>query len=214
MDGPDGEPALLNLLAEKITPQPVNVDQLVYCPTMDLIAVGTRDDQVHVFRLNGQRVFGAAYGQKSLQVRRLHWKPSGEPCLYVCHQSLSKHGSDLRFLFVTDGSLGQLLAVAWSDNIIRLISAHTGNVVHQLVNRVGPDPQVTILHWASNFTDGRSARAKIERPGSELTLDDVLGQAVQNHAPNTAVDLPRDLALLDIDGTLPKLSVLMSGGKE
>ncbi len=74
----DDEPASLNMLAEKIAPQPVNGEQLAYCPTMDLIALGTRDDQVQVFRLNGQRVFGAASGPKSLKIYRLHWKPTGE----------------------------------------------------------------------------------------------------------------------------------------
>ena len=71
------EPVVLTQLAEKHVSQPIDPYQLSYCPTMDLLAVGAQDDQVHVFRLNGQRVFGAAHGRKGLRVRQLHWKPNG-----------------------------------------------------------------------------------------------------------------------------------------
>lgn len=110
MDESDDEPALLNLLAEKITPQPVSNDQLAYCPTMDLVAVGTRDDQVHVFRLNGQRVFGAAYGQESLKIRQLYWKPNGEFCLDI----RSQLGDPCSWLTIFQGSYLRLHGVTTS----------------------------------------------------------------------------------------------------
>ena len=47
-----------------------------------------------------------------------------------------------------------------------------------------------------------------------MTLDDILSQTVQAYASDTISDLPRDLASLDVEGALPKLGVLSSGGKE
>lgn len=96
MEGKVEKPMSLNLLAEKIISQPVDGDQLAYCPTMDLLAVGSKDDQVHVFRLNGQRVFGASSGKLALQIRRLHWKPTGEPCVHLRHRNRSRSGKDMK----------------------------------------------------------------------------------------------------------------------
>ena len=78
---------VLNLLAEKTLPQPVKNDLVAYCPTMDLIALATVDEQVHVFRLNGQRVFGVSNRKPQCQVTCLQWKPNGlrnEPLIVQC----------------------------------------------------------------------------------------------------------------------------------
>lgn len=104
--------------------------------------------------------------------------------------------------------------MAWTDNIIRLISPHTGKIVHQLFSGVGPSPEVTFLDWCSNFTDGKSAKDRIENRADNLTLDDVLSKSRYAQKLECNIDLPRNLALLDVDGTLPKLSVLVAGGKE
>lgn len=97
MEGKVEKSVSLNLLAEKIIPQPVDSDQLAYCPTMDLLAVGSKDDQVHVFRLNGQRVFGASSGKLALQIRRLRWKPTGELYVQLQHRHCSRSGDNVMF---------------------------------------------------------------------------------------------------------------------
>ena len=48
-------------VAEKILPAKCKPQTLAYCPTMDLIALAADDKQLHVFRLNGQRVFGGSF---------------------------------------------------------------------------------------------------------------------------------------------------------
>lgn len=48
------------------------------CPTMDLIALANDDDQVQVFRMNGEQVFGIAKKRPAAQVTRLNWKPNGK----------------------------------------------------------------------------------------------------------------------------------------
>lgn len=52
----------LSLVAEKTLPTKCKPNMLTYCPTMDLIAVvGAQDEQLSVYRLNGQRVFGGSF---------------------------------------------------------------------------------------------------------------------------------------------------------
>ena len=69
---------MLTMLAEKIAPKALKPDQVAYCPTMDLVAVATIDEQVQVFRLNGQRVFGVANKKPSCKITQLRWKPNGQ----------------------------------------------------------------------------------------------------------------------------------------
>ena len=79
-------------MAEKLLPAKCKPRTLAYCPTMDLIALATVDDEVRVFRLNGQQVFGASFGGddgqgdgsgsengggNSNEVREIAWKGNG-----------------------------------------------------------------------------------------------------------------------------------------
>jgi len=64
-------------LAEKVVQPAVNANHLAYCPTMDLIALATIDDLIHVFRLNGQKVFGVANKRTPSEIKRIQWKPNG-----------------------------------------------------------------------------------------------------------------------------------------
>ena len=68
---------MLNMLAEKIIQPAINPKHLAYCPMMDLIAFATLDEQVHVHRLNGQRVFGVSGKQSMGRVNDIQWKPNG-----------------------------------------------------------------------------------------------------------------------------------------
>jgi anaphase-promoting complex subunit 4 len=66
------------------------------------------------------------------------------------------------------------------------------------------------MSWSSN-TIGRKGESK----GSSLipdTLMNILGDGTKLSEEKRIVDLPRDLALLDIEASLPKLSVLPAGG--
>ena len=69
--------SILNMLAEKVVHQVVNPELVAYCPTMDLIALAFADDQVHVYRLNGQRVFSVTGRHSAGKVRGLKWKSNG-----------------------------------------------------------------------------------------------------------------------------------------
>ncbi|KAL8838983.1 MAG: hypothetical protein Q9170_001913 [Blastenia crenularia] len=82
--GQEGEP-MLRMLAEKHMQSTINPRLLAYCPTMDLLALSTTDEQVHVFRINGQRVFGVAKRDPATKVTDIKWKPDGKTisCLYL-----------------------------------------------------------------------------------------------------------------------------------
>lgn len=72
-------PVQLASVSEKHLSAKCRPDTLTYCPTMDLVALATEDEQVHAFRLNGQKVFGGlARGGDGLSVKALRWKGNGE----------------------------------------------------------------------------------------------------------------------------------------
>jgi anaphase-promoting complex subunit 4 len=67
----------LELLGEKALHQAANPRLLAYCPSMDLLALGSTDQQVLIYRLNGQRVSVATQGRSSPSVEKIGWKPNG-----------------------------------------------------------------------------------------------------------------------------------------
>jgi anaphase-promoting complex subunit 4 len=71
-------PSNLQLLGEKTIPQTADARLLVYCPSMDLVALGSTDQQIWIYRLNGQRVYGATQKAGTLRVETIRWKPNGE----------------------------------------------------------------------------------------------------------------------------------------
>lgn len=83
-DGPPIQPQLTPV-GEKSLPAKCRADMITYCPTMDLIALVTEDDELRVFRLNGQKVFeGSFKGDPYLdeddgsgEIRALRWKNNG-----------------------------------------------------------------------------------------------------------------------------------------
>lgn len=75
----DGEEAAgLKMLAEKTLQSPIDPRHMRYCPTMDLLAIAMADGQVHVFRTNGQKVFGISGKETPGDIADMIWKPDGE----------------------------------------------------------------------------------------------------------------------------------------
>lgn len=65
-----------------------------------------------------------------------------------------------------------------------------------------------------NFTNGNKVSLELDKFKSELTLDDLISRNPRVKSMETVPDLPLDLALLDVEASLPKLSPLSSGGIE
>ncbi|MCJ1379769.1 hypothetical protein MMC17_002872 [Xylographa soralifera] len=184
VDTEDEDPQLnLNLLAEKVVHQPLKIDSLAYCPTMDLVALATIDEQIHVYRLNGQRVFGISNKKPDCSVRQLRWKPNG-----------------------------QILAISYSDSSVSLISAQTGKSVHQVQYREQSEGKISCLGWGLNYTDAEETRARLDNLKIDIGHDDALNSGSQPFGAERPLDLPNDLAFLDIEEVLPRLSILPATG--
>lgn len=72
-------------VGERTLPAKCKPSTLAYCPTMDLIAVATDDEELRVFRLNGQRVFGGSFcgdpyldDVKNGEIKKVVWRSNGE----------------------------------------------------------------------------------------------------------------------------------------
>ncbi|KAH8589995.1 anaphase-promoting complex, cyclosome, subunit 4-domain-containing protein [Bisporella sp. PMI_857] len=172
----------LELLSEKTLPQPANDQLLKYCPSMDLVALGSIDQQVLIYRLNGQRVYGATQKAGTLRVQSIRWKPNA----------------------------GQLLAIAWSDGSVRLVGADSSKTVHQFTTGDSVTG-VTCMGWTSNYTSRKSSL--LRRKKGVTSWEDIFRRDDSLSMDNVGdLDLPRDLSLIDIEISLPKLSILAASG--
>jgi anaphase-promoting complex subunit 4 len=104
--------------------------------------------------------------------------------------------------------------VAQSTGIILLVNSHTGKVVHQVDCERHSKAQICALGWGVNFVEVAAARTRINEIGKDVTLDDVLSRGLKALDSDAPLDLPADLAFLDAESVLPKLSVLPAVGKE
>ncbi|KAL8953097.1 MAG: hypothetical protein Q9222_001035 [Ikaeria aurantiellina] len=180
----DEEEAGLTLLGRNTMPSPINTNQVAYCPTMELLALGAADEQAHVFRLNGQRVFGVSRKGSPDKIIALKWKPDGSA-----------------------------LAVAFG-NVVCISSAYTGKVMYEKSYLPSPQIPITCLGWASNAVDAPVTNKDTAKIGPKAALDDFISSYKEaNHHPS-APDLPMEIAFIDVASVLPKLSTLPIGGSE
>ncbi|CAI7669413.1 unnamed protein product [Penicillium viridicatum] len=199
-DGPQLTP-----VGEKSLPAKCKAQAVAYCPTMDLIALATEDEELRVFRLNGQRVFGGSFG--------------GDPYL-------GEDEADGEIRGMAWKGNGRLLAVACGDGSLRIISSYTGKTVHHYQTyqqkeepsnpTESPAPKATCVGWGANFTDSKAAQRHLHESAGQVSVDDLLAPGVYPSKATTTLqaDLPRELALLDIESSLPKLSTLPATGGE
>lgn len=90
-----------------------------------------------------------------------------------------------------------------------MISPESNRVIHEINVASAEDCDITCLGWGTSYPHGDASRVSAARVGKGL--DTVFRQTVADHASDALPDLPRDLALLDIEGAIPKLSLLPSG---
>lgn len=195
--------------AEKILLHPIHPHLISYCPTMDLIAVVTDEENLDVYRINGQRAFGLKRKDDDLSVIALQWEFNGKS-----------------------------IAVSWSDGSTDLVSAETGKITHKDVTlpKVGDEAptQVKRMGWGLNFinveavkrwtglkpnkTDG-AMPAKTDIFGhpttedwdafkDDTTLEDFLQRQPDFQTLDIAPDLPDQLAMMDMEALLPKLPAI------
>jgi len=103
-----------------------------------------------------------------------------------------------------------MLAVAWSDGVVRLIGAESSKNVHQIATSVGRLGEITCLGWGANFTSKKSKAIRNIR--GVFSWKEILERRLDEGEDENPLDLPRDLSLIDVESSLPKLSVLLTGG--
>lgn len=114
----------------------------------------------------------------------------------------------------SDREVGQSLAVAFSNHIMILANVSTGKVMHQLDCSIQSRFPFSCLGWGVNFTDIAAVRKRVEMSSEAVGLDDLLRNRSDGKILHETPDLPADLAFLDVDSCLPKLSTLVSSGGE
>jgi len=168
----------LKLIGEKTLHHEANPLLVTYCPSMELLALGSSDQQVSLYRLNGQRIYSVAQKGTSLAVNRICWKPNGN----------SPKGFDE---FVTDSrkaSYLQWLGVMASYVLLELKAA-------KRFIRLLLDPMEQLV---SHVLDGCRTPQEKEGQSSELKNTDLLGK----------IFLKKGLMALEIKIPLTYLGVL------
>ena len=103
-----------------------------------------------------------------------------------------------------------MLAIAWSDGVVRLVGAESNKNVHQIVIGAQESASITCLSWVSNSTCKKSTRSGALKDGP--TWKDILEGRMDKRENGNTLNLPRDLSLIDIESSMPKLSALPTGG--
>ena len=99
-------------------------------------------------------------------------------------------------------------------SVISLIDSHSGKIVHQIQCSKCSDSQICCLGWGFNAIDLAQTAQPNETFQGWHRLDDLLRSSASPLAADLPSDLPTELAFLDLDGVLPKLSVLPPSGRD
>lgn len=127
------------------------------------------------------------------------------------------------------------MAVADAENKLRIISSYTGKTVHHYSclpreeegqlqqQQQSNDPssrdahvRITCIGWGVNFTDSKAAQNHLREANGDVSVEDLLAPDTDpvKAAIQLKADLPRELALLDVESSLPRLSTLPGSGSE
>ena len=80
---------------------------------------------------------------------------------------------------------------------------------------MGTPASICCVGWGVTFTDGKSYLKELKDANGRLPVDEILSPDTQSSKLTyLKADLPRELALLDIESSLPKLSTLPATGDE
>jgi hypothetical protein len=206
------KPRQLLQQAEKILLHPIHPHLIAYCPSMDLVAIVTDEENLDVYRINGQRAFGLKRKSEDLNVDALQWEFNGKS-----------------------------IAVSWSDGSTDLVNAETGKVSHKdlmlpaaAIRDGGMEEEapsrVKCIGWGLNFIDvdavKRRTGAKTGKTDGdsdafgqpvtedwdafkdETTIEDFLQRQPDFQSLDIAPDLPDQLAMMDMEMLLPKLPAI------
>ena len=167
---------------------------------MDLIAVVTTEENLDVYRMNGQRAFGLKRKSEGVTVDAVKWEFNGKS-----------------------------IAVSWSDGKTDLVSSETGKVGLKdlsLPKEASRDEsegaRVKCIGWGLNFIDVEAVKSRTKKAARRFDLsteewdeakgsadvEDFLQRQPDLNALVCAPDLPDQLAVMDVETLLPKLPAI------
>ena len=105
---------------------------------------------------------------------------------------------------------------SYSGKTVHHYSAYQGSNGEPSISYKQHVPKVTSLGWGTNFTDSKAAQRHLDGSSGQISVEDLLspGPHSSKVVALLKADLPRELALLDVESSLPKLSTLPATGKE
>jgi anaphase-promoting complex subunit 4 len=108
----------------------------------------------------------------------------------------------------TKQNTGQLLAVADGEGFLKLLETESYKPVHKTRPiQNWEDIKITCIGWVSNCTKKLEGSAQDD---TKSPWKDLLAK-YSDDKENRALDLPRDLAAIEIESSMPKLPVLAIG---
>ncbi|KAI5459994.1 anaphase-promoting complex, cyclosome, subunit 4-domain-containing protein [Mariannaea sp. PMI_226] len=99
---------------------------------------------------------------------------------------------------------GQFLAVGWSDGFVRLMGLENNKAAHHIKVSESPDAKITHIGWASSSIIDKGRNAASQAIKNSLSKEGGLSR------DEDIIDLPRELAFLEVDTAFPKISPLPS----
>ncbi|KAH8153432.1 uncharacterized protein LAJ45_02244 [Morchella importuna] len=146
-------------LYQKALPFPARPGLAAWSPTLDLIALVTTNENVLLYRMNGQRVWGFAHrrdrnvgpGGGETRIERLRWRPDGK-----------------------------MLALGYSDGSTRIYDVNNGKQIHRLTSEAASFGTVSCVGWVDNYSlrtrPGMAAEVKSADCTPQALFDMDVGQ--------------------------------------
>ena len=107
-----------------------------------------------------------------------------------------------------------MVALSKGQNHISLISAQTGKAIHHIDTTSFSASAISCIGWGVTFTQGKALATRLRDSTANVTVDDVISRNPKILSLEHVPDLPNDLTFIEIEGNLPRLSPLSSGGIE
>jgi anaphase-promoting complex subunit 4 len=104
---------------------------------------------------------------------------------------------------------GQFLAVGWSDGVVRLMGLENSKAVHQIPVCESGKAKITCIGWSRNRAGRRPAASTKDITSTWQILS---AQGLDPGEKRSTLDLPQELAFLEVETALPKLSPLPASG--
>ncbi|KAK6000042.1 hypothetical protein QM012_004030 [Aureobasidium pullulans] len=195
----------LPLQSEKSLSYAINPHLLAYCPRTDLLAVVTQDEVIEVYRIGSQRAFVVKRKSPSTTVVGLEWIRDGK-CLAVALNT--------GFVDIVSGETGKTIRHG-GDDPFSIDAANSKSKVAR--------GAITCLGWGTVLTRDTIDLKKPSKPVLDQSMmNDLWSRLGLNPADEPPAsdeddletqgqealmkDLPRQLAFLDVESILPRLS--------